>query len=311
MTPGTWELRAGTPAAGADDPGRGLSACRLERGRTPSGRGTAASSGDQVRTGSGRRRTARSTSSSSPAVKGSGRATSTRFPRRRPRIAAGSATITRPEAFPSRASRSAWISAPAWDRGTEEVLTSSSPPGASASRHEAMNAPLLQEAGTLPPLNTSRTMTSHCPGRSPSTTSAASPTRMRSLGERGRSNQVRTRAARTSSISTATCWEPGRVTSHALARAQPAPPRWRALTGPPSPRSAVSAASICWWYSKSRCAGSRRSRKEDSAPSSMRRIPVSRATSSAVAKEVRTGPEGRSASAGAPEALRLRVTAPR
>ena len=53
------------------------------------------------------------------------------------------------------------------------------------------------------------------------------------------------------------------------------------------------------------------SRKEDSAPSSMRRIPVSRATSSAVAKEVRTGPEGRAVGAGAPEALRLRVTAPR
>ena len=244
-------------------------------------------------------------------MKGFWRATSTRLPRRRPRAAAGSATMNAREMSPSRAPASVAISAPARARGMEAVLTSSSPCGASALRQESKNSRLVQEAGTLPPLNTSRTTTSHWPGRSPATTSAASPTRIRSLGDRGRSNQVRTWLARISSISTATCWEPGRVTSHALARAQPAPPRWSALRGPPSPRSAASTASICWWYSKSRWEGSRRSRKEDSAPSSMRRIPVSRATSSAVAREVHTGPEGRSVSAGAPELLRLRVTAPR
>ena len=185
------------------------------------------------------------------------------------------------------------------------------PLGDRARRQAAMNSGVRHAAGTSASWNVSRTRTSHSPARRSGTTRAASPTRMRSLGARGRSNHSRTRWARMASISTASWVEPGRAASQARARAQPAPPRWTARTGSLSPRSAVSAASICWRYSKSRCSGSCRSIHDDSAPSSRSRIPRSRTWSSAVANEVITGSDGSARTDGdsrlALSPLRVRV----
>ena len=73
-----------------------------------------------------------------------------------------------------------------------------------------MNSTVVRWAGVRPAANTSETATSKEPGRSRSSTSRASPTRIRTRAPRSGSLS-RTRLTSAASTSTATCGEPGRV----------------------------------------------------------------------------------------------------
>ena len=149
---------------------------------------------------------------------GSGLATSTRLPNLRPRSTPGSAMrptcgkIARAVATCARACASG---------GPSATLTANTPVPLSTCRAAAANSAEVRWAGVWPPANTSAITTSKEPGRSRSSTSRASPIRIRTP----RTGSLRrTRSTSAASVSTASWAEPGRVaaTYRASVRA-PAP----------------------------------------------------------------------------------------
>jgi hypothetical protein len=110
----------------------------------------------------------------------------------------------------------------AWASGAPSAtLAAKTPVPRSALRAAAMNSTEVRWAGVRPPANTSEITTSKEPARSRSSTSRASPIRIRTPRSGSRR---RTSSASAASTSTASCDDPGRVavTYRASVRA-PAP----------------------------------------------------------------------------------------
>ena len=194
------------------------------------------------------------------------------LPRRRPLSMGGSAITSTCSNAATTAATSARTDVRS---GPPPTLSTYSPPGARTRAAARAASRPVRPGGVMwrAPVRsvgsgakTSRMIRSRLAGWAVARTSAASATRMRRAGARGRPKRSRARAARPASISTAVWWEPGYAWSTQRASAQPAPPRCRARSGVGSGQCARTAAAAQRMYSKAMRSGRSGSSGEDSTP---------------------------------------------